>query len=507
MNYTVHGAHTLEADRVWRLSGFGAAELADNARAAANGAVTGVLALAGFVVLALWLTVGLAVQRDQATETRQARASLNHLALAVAEHTGKTLGQADQLARQVRSDWRRLNGRLDLTAALKAQAPAGSPLVQVSVLGSDGQLLASSQVVPARADTRTDARPDTRSAATDAREAQASRDQFLALARAGLGDTPYLSRTQLDGASRQWVMQLGRRIEDADGRYAGLVIVSVLPAFTSHFFGDVDLGQQGLIALVGFDGQVRARAAAGTQLTGQDQSASALFRDMVEHRTGDMRSVSPVDGIERLHAYRALDDYRVFAVAARSVEEIYADSRLRSQTWLAVGGLMTVVIAVLTLHVLRRARQQAELLQALSLSRQKADLANDMRSRFLLDLADGLREPMRIILERAEALRDTHADPRARAQGRQIHEAAQRMCDRFSTMFESSAPAPLDAMALASAAIEQASGGLKVDTASAAPGGSMGPGSRCPAAPLARSHHHSPQRTGGSSAAATTPRR
>jgi hypothetical protein len=478
MNQAAPGVHTLQADRVWRLSGLGAAELADNARAAASGAVTGVLALAGFVVLALWVTVGLVVQRDKAAETHQAEAGLHHMTLAFAEHAGKVFGQADLLARQVRSDWRRQGGKLDLGAALRAYSgtpPGSSPLLQVSVLGSDGQLLASSRT-PGGAGTRSGGSHNNNSRSDAASASTTGRDDFAALARAGVADTAYLSRTQLDDAAGQWVMQIGRRIEDAEGRFAGVVLVAVQPSFVSRFFGEANLGREGLIALVGHDGQVRARATANNQLDGQDQSDSALFREMASHKQGNTQAISatsPIDGIERVYAYRSLAEYKVFAVAARGVDELYADSRVRAQTWLAVGGLMTVVIAVLTVHVLHRARQQAELLQALSLSRQKADLAHEMRSRFLLDLADGMREPMQAILARAEALRDTHADPRARAEGRKICDAARQMGDRFCTMFESSsAPAPLDAIALANAAIEQASGGSRVDTvggSSAAP--------------------------------------
>ncbi|MEY4751191.1 MAG: hypothetical protein RIQ60_3405 [Pseudomonadota bacterium] len=479
MNQAVPGADTLQADRVWRLSGFGAAELADNARAAASGAVTGVLALAGFVVLALWVTVGLVLQRDKAAETHQAEASLHHMTLAFAEHASRVFSQADLLARQVRSDWRRQGKAIDLAASLHAytgNVPAG-PLLQVSVLGSDGQLLASSlgtggnQGSGGRAPT---AARSGRSSDGAPQQPATGKDYFAALARGGTDDTPYLSRTQLDDSLGQWVMHVGRRLEDGEGRFAGVVLVTVQPSFVSRFFGEASLGRQGLIALIGHDGQVRARAAANGQIGGLDQSSSALFREMTLHKRDEapraVSATSPVDGVERLYAYRSLNDFQAFAVAARSQDEIYTDSRLRAQTWLAVGGLVTVVIAVLTMHALHRARQQAELLQALSLSRQKADLANELRSRFLLDLADGMREPMQAILERAEALRDTHADPRARAEGRKICDAARQMGDRFCTMFESSAPAPLDAIALANAAIEQASGGSRVDTADARPG-------------------------------------
>ena len=132
------------------------------------------------------------------------------------------------LLRQVRSDWRRQGGKLDLGAALRAYSgtpPGSSPLLQVSVLGSDGQLLASSRT-PGGAGTRSGGSHNNNSRSDAASASTTGRDDFAALARAGVADTAYLSRTQLDDAAGQWVMQIGRRIEDAEGRFAGVVLVA-----------------------------------------------------------------------------------------------------------------------------------------------------------------------------------------------------------------------------------------------------------------------------------------
>lgn len=439
-------ADTPGSDRAWQLSGFGPAELADNARAAGSGAVTGVMVLAGFVVLALWLTVGLSLGRDDTHETRQAETSIDNLALAFAEHSAKTLAQADQLARLVRADYRRLGNRLDLAASLKALAV--DAVVQVTVVGADGLTVASSRQPLTRQDHH-------------------DRDYFADCQRGGsaASDTSILSRTQFDEASGQWLMQMVQRIDDVDGRCGGVVLVALEPAFVARFFGQADLGRHGVIALVGNDGQVLARAAAGNTLASQQQGASELVQDMRGRRYGQTRRVSTIDGVERLIGFRALDGYPLFAVTARGVDEVYAASRSRGQLWLAMGALVTLVIGVLTLNVVRRSRQQAELLQALSLSRQKAEMAQELKSRFLLDVADGMREPMLSILARAEHLRDTHPESHARAQARLIHESAQQMCDRFSTLFDPCGPATLDADTLSGATLDQSGGGGHVDTA------------------------------------------
>jgi signal transduction histidine kinase len=244
-----------------------------------------------------------------------------------------------------------------------------------------------------------------------------------------------------------------------------VVVVALAPAFVARFFSQADLGRQGVITLIGNDGLVLARAAAGTALASQEQGASDLLQEMRGRRNGQVRRVSSFDGIERLVGFRALDGYPLFALTARGADEVYAASRSRGQLWLAMGALVTLVIAVLTLNVLRRSRQQAELLQALSLSRQKAEMAQELKSRFLLDVADGMRGPMMSIIDRAEHLRDTHTDPQARGQARLIHESAQQLCDRFSTLFDPCGPATLDADTLSGAPLEQAGGGLRVDTA------------------------------------------
>jgi hypothetical protein len=445
MHESARPAPSPGSDRIWQLSGFGPAELADNARAAGSGAVTGVLVLAGFVVLALWLTVGMSLRRDDSQETSQAEAGIDNLALAFAEHSARTLAQADQLARLVRADYRRLGSRLDLAASLKGQA--SDVAVNVTVVGSDGLTVASSRPAAARQDHH-------------------ERDYFIDCQRGGSAssDSPFLSKAQFDEASGQWLVQLAHRIDDADGRCNGVVLVALAPAFVAHFFGQADLGRYGVIALIGNDGQVLARAASGTTLASEEQGAGELLQDMRGRRNGQTRRVSAIDGVERLYGFRALDGFPLFAVIARGADEIYAASRSRVQLWLAIGALVTLVIAVLTLNVLRRSRQQAELLQALSLSRQKADMAQELKSRFLLDVADGMRAPMLSILERAEHLRDTHPEPHARSQARLIHDSAQQMCDRFCTLFDPCDPATLDADTLSGATLDQTVGGLHVDT-------------------------------------------
>lgn len=156
----------------------------------------------------------------------------------------------------------------------------------------------------------------------------------------------------------------------------------------------------------------------------------------------------PVRGIE---SAAAPAPGLVVATALVPAEQALQDHREhaadRATVWITLALLLSGVMSLLTWHVLRRARHQEALAEALRISRQRDEIAQQLHNRLLLDLADGVREPLQTILNRSACLRDTQDDPAARGAARQIHDAAQALCDRFCTMFEPSASMPLDALA------------------------------------------------------------
>ncbi|WP_373991776.1 EAL domain-containing protein [Duganella sp. BuS-21] len=68
----------------------------------------------------------------------------------------------------------------------------------------------------------------------------------------------YVSPATRDAANSEWHLHFTRRLDDADGNFAGIVIVETDPAYFTSSYERSRLGEHGQLGLVGTDGVVRA---------------------------------------------------------------------------------------------------------------------------------------------------------------------------------------------------------------------------------------------------------
>ncbi len=139
-------------------------------------------------------------------------------------------------------------------------------------------------------------------------------------------------RSKTDGS---WIITVSRRVDDRDGRFAGIVLGTIAVDYLQRFYGTFDVGRQGVIALDGGDGIVIARAGAGRggSATGASVAGGPVFRRLLPRAdAGIFRTVSPIDGVVRLGSYRRVEGYPLVIIVAHSLEEVLAD--WRSDGWL-----------------------------------------------------------------------------------------------------------------------------------------------------------------------------
>lgn len=200
---------------------------------------------------------------------------------------------------------------------------------------------------------------------------------------AHVGD-PVVSRT-----SGAWVLPISRRLEHADGSFAGVALATLRIDFFRSFYDSFGIGQQGAIFLATDSGRYVVRRPYNERLIGADISGGpvyALWKAMGE--TGSATLVARVDQVERLYTYRHLRNYPLLIAVALSKEEVLA--RWRSST--IVGGVATVLLfgALLLLgtrilrQMIERDKLQAELRDA------KTALEANNAALQLLALSDGL---------------------------------------------------------------------------------------------------------------------
>jgi len=71
-------------------------------------------------------------------------------------------------------------------------------------------------------------------------------------------DALFISQPVIGRASGKSSIQFTRPFWGADGKFAGVIVVSLDPSHLSRVYGNLNLGQDGGVALVGTDGIIRA---------------------------------------------------------------------------------------------------------------------------------------------------------------------------------------------------------------------------------------------------------
>jgi signal transduction histidine kinase/PAS domain-containing protein len=160
-----------------------------------------------------------------------------------------------------------------------------------------------------------------------------------------------IGRPVFGSVSKQWRLPLSRRLEHADGSYAGVVVASFDPGYFSSFYGQVDIGRQGVVALVGLDGIMRARQTGDVVAVGQDVSSSETFRKAREARNGIYDTASKVDQVRRIHAFRQLRDYPLIGVVGISTVEGLAEAHARAVSYWWGAGIFSLFTLIFSFGV------------------------------------------------------------------------------------------------------------------------------------------------------------
>ena len=132
------------------------------------------------------------------------------------------------------------------------------------------------------------------------------------------GDNVFISKPVKGRVSKLWTIQFSRAIRSETGRLIGILVASYEISDIIDFYARLRTDQHVIIALVGFDGIIRARVAgAGARdSVGQDINGSRTFQSMRGMPEGVYESASILDGIDRIGYFVASKKFPLVVLVA-----------------------------------------------------------------------------------------------------------------------------------------------------------------------------------------------
>lgn len=178
-------------------------------------------------------------------------------------------------------------------------------------------------------------------------------------------DDLFISVPVMGRESGRWSVQFTRKLLTGDGRFGGVVVISLNPYWLTQVYDTLDIGH-GAVTLVGLDGIIRARApeeagTLGSSIAGGDLMAEALIRPQ-----GTLRSLGKVDGTGRLTAFRRVESFPLIVAVSNDMAEILQGYDAYRRSILSSGAVLTLLILGAGLLLIRRRKQRARSQQALS---------------------------------------------------------------------------------------------------------------------------------------------
>ena len=305
--------------------------------------------LAILVLTVIWGTT-LSLIRDERTAAEHTAAlSTHHMAEIYEAQVVRALREIDATLKVVKyADY--VWGTKDVLQKLKARTLLPPALLfNISIVNSKGDIVASTN----------------HAAGANVADRKVFQNQRQA-------DVFSISRPRRDPASGTWKLDFSRRLDAPNGGFAGIAMLSVDAAYFVSSYESSQLGQHGLLGLLGMDGVFLARRSGDTVSAGgqTDFSSVIMHRLSSEEETTNkmareaMVTTNPWDGVQRYTMAHELYGYPLAVIVGLSEDEQLADVRHERRVYLWRASAASL-LALLVITILFRMSQQ------LVLSRQR----------------------------------------------------------------------------------------------------------------------------------------
>jgi hypothetical protein len=248
--------------------------------------------------------------RDQ--ELRKAVVSNTNLASAVAHQMDGMVSEVRSLLDSIAFELElgRANDRIldHLQPLLKHYASTNQHVHGIFIYDAQGGWLANSQLVKPDGANNADREYFVRHLADPSLEVRIGK--------------PIVSRS-----TESWIIPVSRRLNDAEGRFAGVVLTTIEVDHVSRILTTFEIGQRGALALALTDGTILVRRPFAVENLGKSLAGTPLQQAIASRVAGTYETISPIDGVERLGSFQRTQSNLLVVAVALSKHELLREWR------------------------------------------------------------------------------------------------------------------------------------------------------------------------------------
>ena len=370
------------------------------------------VAFGASVTLLVWVGAFhyLGTEKTQAIEA--ARQSTANLTRAFEEQIIRSVRAVDQVLLYVRDAYASDPTGFDINQWARNSGILRDLAFQVSIIDKNGQLVASNL---GQAGSRVDL---------------SDRDHFKVHAQ-GRADQPFISKPIIGRVSGKPSIKLSRRITMPDSSFGGVAVVSLNPEYLSRFYDSIDIGEGGVVSLVGTDGIVRARSVRGGSAKVGELIAvgGKVLEAFAREPSGSFTNVSPLDGIERIFSYRGVRDLPLLVLVGLATSEIFAAYQEHRTTTILIASGLTAWFAFVCIVMLWYQH-------TLSKAYKAAEAGTLARSKFLAMMSHELRTPMNAVIGMSRLLLDTPLNKEQRQYVQTINQSGDHLLNVINDILD-----------------------------------------------------------------------
>jgi signal transduction histidine kinase/HPt (histidine-containing phosphotransfer) domain-containing protein/ActR/RegA family two-component response regulator len=298
---------------------------------------TTLLGIAMAVGCWIGLAFTLSVEREKTIEygTEQTTS----LARQFEDYANGVLRGIDQTLLFVRHAYQTDPAHFDLVELTNLTQSIGGNTIQVSLIGADGFMLAS-----------------TTPEANGKRLYLGDREHFQHLV-ATTDDKLFIGTPVVGRVSGKWSIQVARRLIKPDGAFGGVIVASLDPDFIDPYFANMGLAPHIAASMRRNDLTVLAEHGLPERVLGRKNLSPRIGEALKHMSAGAFWGEGSVDGVNRVVAFKRSQEFPVIALVALSEQDLFAAYNRHRPLYIAVAVVITLIIlAVVVIDTRRRIR-------------------------------------------------------------------------------------------------------------------------------------------------------